>query len=54
MNLRLLPVIGITLPFFSRGGSSLTTLFLGVGVALSVYYSSKTRLRDTIFTNKRY
>ena len=54
MNLRLSPVIGITLPFFSRGGSSLTTLFLGVGVALSVYYSSKTRLRDTIFTNKRY
>ena len=54
MNLRLSPVIGITLPFFSRGGSSLTTLFLGVGVALSVYYSSKTRSHDTIFTNKRY
>lgn len=35
MNLRLLPVLGITLPFFSAGGSSLLTLFLGVGVALS-------------------
>lgn len=54
MNLRLLPVIGITLPFFSRGGSSLATLFIGVGVALSVYYSGKTRSHDTIFTNKRY
>lgn len=54
MNLRLLPVIGITLPFFSRGGSSLATLFIGVGVALSVYYSGKTRSHDTIFTNNRY
>ena len=54
MNLRLLPVIGIPLPFFSRGGSSLATLFIGVGVALSVYYSGKTRSHDTIFTNNRY
>ena len=33
----LLPVIGITLPFFSAGGSSLLCLMCGVGVALSVY-----------------
>ncbi len=52
MNLRLLPVIGITLPFFSRGGSSIATLYLGIGVALSVYYSSKARVRDTIFSKK--
>ncbi len=52
MNLRLLPVIGITLPFFSKGGSSLATLYLGIGVALSVYYSSKTRVHDTIFSRK--
>ena len=52
MNLRLLPVIGITLPFFSRGGSSVGTLFLGIGVALSVYYSSRTRVRETIFTKR--
>lgn len=52
MNLRLLPVIGITLPFFSKGGSSLATLYLGIGVALSVYYSSKTRVHDTIFSKK--
>ncbi|HBT65835.1 MAG TPA: rod shape-determining protein RodA [Ruminococcaceae bacterium] len=52
MNLRLLPVVGITLPFFSKGGSSLATLFLGIGVALSVYYSSKTRVHDTIFSKR--
>ncbi len=32
-----LPVIGITLPFFSAGGTSLVCLYLGVGLALSVY-----------------
>lgn len=37
MNLSLLPVIGITLPFFSAGGTSLVVNFLGVGLALSVY-----------------
>ena len=37
MALRLMPVLGITLPFFSAGGSSLLTLFLGVGIAMSVY-----------------
>lgn len=34
MTLRLFPVLGITLPFFSAGGSSLLTLFLGVGLAM--------------------
>lgn len=43
MVLRLLPVIGITLPFFSSGGSSVATLYLGVGLCLSVHYQSKTR-----------
>jgi rod shape determining protein RodA len=32
-----LPVIGITLPFFSAGGSSLLCLMCSMGVALSVY-----------------
>ena len=50
MTLRLLPVIGITLPFFSSGGSSVATLYLGVGLALSVYYSSRARVRNNIFT----
>lgn len=35
MALRLLPVLGITLPFFSAGGSSLLTLFIGVGLCCS-------------------
>ena len=43
MNLRLLPVIGITLPFFSDGGSSVLTLYLGIGLALSVSFSERTR-----------
>ena len=37
MNLTLLPVIGITLPFFSSGGTSVTMLYLSIGVVLSVY-----------------
>ena len=36
MTLRLVPVLGITLPFFSAGGSSLFTVFAGMGVALNV------------------
>ncbi len=49
MTLRLLPVIGITLPFFSSGGSSVATLYLGIGLAMSVYFSSRARARNHIF-----
>jgi rod shape determining protein RodA len=45
MNLRLLPVIGITLPFFSAGGSSIITLYLGISLVLSVSFSQSTRKR---------
>ena len=45
MVVRLLPVIGITLPFFSAGGSSAATLYLGIGLVLSVHYHSKLRSR---------
>ena len=37
MCLSILPVIGITLPFFSAGGSSLLCLMCGVGITVSVY-----------------
>ena len=37
MNLTLLPVIGVTLPFFSAGGTSVVMLYLCIGAVLSVY-----------------
>ena len=36
MNVRILPVTGLTLPFVSYGGSSLITLFLAIGIVESV------------------
>ena len=35
--LRVLPVIGVTLPFYSAGGSSVLMLYICVGLVLSVY-----------------
>lgn len=40
MCLSVLPVIGITLPFFSAGGTSLLCLWLAVGLTLSLYKHS--------------
>jgi Bacterial cell division membrane protein len=37
MCLNLLPVMGVTLPFFSAGGSSAACLYFGFGLALNVY-----------------
>lgn len=36
VNLRLVPVTGIPLPFVSQGGSSLITLFLAIGILQSI------------------
>lgn len=44
MNLRVLPVIGITLPFFSAGMSSTIMMYLSVGLVLSVYSHNKRNL----------
>jgi rod shape determining protein RodA len=37
MCLSLLPVMGVTLPFFSSGGSSVLCMYLGVGLVQNVY-----------------
>ena len=42
MVLGFLPVIGITLPFFSAGGTSAMCLYLGIGLVQSVYMHSIT------------
>ena len=49
MNLRLLPVIGITLPFFSDGGSSVATLYLGISLVLSVSYAKHSRAGNKLY-----
>jgi len=42
VNLNLLPVTGLTLPFISSGGSSLLSLVLGIGLVESVAVHSHT------------
>ena len=44
MNLSMFPVIGITLPFLSAGGTSVATLYLSIGVVLSVHVNSRPNL----------
>lgn len=47
MCLCLLPVIGVTLPFFSAGGSSMLTCFAAIGLAESVrIYSQPVKLKS--------
>ncbi|MFO8035952.1 MAG: FtsW/RodA/SpoVE family cell cycle protein [Anaerolineales bacterium] len=41
VNLNLLPVTGLTLPFVSYGGSSLITLFIGIGLVESIILRHK-------------
>jgi rod shape determining protein RodA len=44
MAIGLLPVIGVTLPLISSGGTSVISLYLGLGLVLSVYMHSNTSL----------
>ena len=48
MNLAMLPVVGITLPFLSCGGSSMLATFMMVGLIHSVYsHSDAVRVANT-------
>lgn len=44
MCVSLLPVIGITLPFFSAGGTSVVATFLGIGLVINVYMHRANRV----------
>jgi rod shape determining protein RodA len=33
----ILPVVGVPLPFISYGGTALVTLFLGIGILMSIH-----------------
>ncbi len=46
MNLSILPVTGLTLPFVSSGGSSLVTMLIGIGLVESV--SMRRRVREFV------
>ena len=39
--LKLLPCIGITLPFISAGGSSNLCIYIGIGVIMSIYRANR-------------
>lgn len=48
MTLALVPVIGVTLPFFSSGGTSVMVSFISIGMVLGVY----NRRERYVFFNK--
>lgn len=50
MELSLLPCIGITLPLFSAGGSSSLSIYLALGIVLSVYRYSKDQAKTLFYT----
>lgn len=51
MELSLLPCIGITLPLFSAGGSSSLSIYLAIGIVLSVYRYSKNQQKSLFYTD---
>ena len=58
VNLNIVPLTGITLPFVSYGGSSLMSLLIGVGILLNisrhVRYESPSALRRGWFGRAKF
>ena len=54
MVLGLLPVIGITLPFFSSGGTSMLSILISIGLVQSVYTHKDTIESSGILKNNKY
>jgi len=48
MNIGLLPITGITIPFLSYGGSHLLTVFLGLGFLMSMRSYNKIVIKDNL------
>ena len=44
MNLKLLPIVGVTLPFFSAGGSSVAISYASIGIVMSIYIRNHNKL----------
>lgn len=45
MILSVMPVIGVPLPFVSQGGTSMLSMFIGIGLVMSVYSHSEKNYR---------
>jgi rod shape determining protein RodA len=43
MTIGLMPIIGITLPFLSYGGSNLLSIFIGIALVENVYFRRELR-----------
>ncbi len=51
MDLGVLPVIGIPLPFISAGGTSVISLYMAIGLVMSVYYHR--RIEEHMFYKEK-